>query len=141
MELFASAGQESTERSRFIGLISSLEPLAELENYTDEMLGVIERFQGQIKELKLSPNIKASLLGRIVNLSTESVRSAIRRVVKEALPDDSEALRIIEDAYNLRSRILHNGTTNADLNQKGREIEGVIRRIIASRIALNLRIS
>ncbi|MDO9066801.1 MAG: HEPN domain-containing protein [Chloroflexota bacterium] len=141
MELFASARQESTERSRFVGLVSSLEPLAEQQSYTGEVSGMIDRFKDQIKELKLLPHIEASLSGRIANLSTESVSSAIRRVVKETLPDDSEALRIIEDAYNLRSRILHDGTTDADLNQKSREVETVVRRVIASRAALNLRVS
>jgi hypothetical protein len=42
---------------------------------------------------------------------------------------------------NLRSRILHDGTTDADLNQKSREVETVVRRVIASRAALNLRVS
>lgn len=141
MELFASAKQESTERSRFIGLVSSLEPLAEQQNYTGEVSGMIDRFKDQIKELKLLPHIESSLLGRTASLSTESISSAIRRVVKETLPDDSEALRIIEDAYNLRSRILHDGTTDADLNQKSREVETIVRRVIASRAALNLRVS
>lgn len=140
MELFASARQESTERSRFVGLVSSLEPLAEQQGYTGEVLEMIDRFKTKIKELKLLPHIEASLLGRTANLSTESVASAVRRLVKESLPDDSEALRIIEDAYNLRSRILHDGTTDADLNLRSREVETVIRRVIASRAALSLRV-
>ena len=141
MELFASARQESTERSRFISLVSSLEPLAEQQDYTAEVSAAIGQFKDQIKDLKLPPHIEASLLGRTEGLSTESVSSAIRRLVKETLPDDSEALQIIEDAYNLRSRILHDGTTDADLNQKSREAEAVVRRVIASTAALSLRIS
>ena len=140
MELFASARKESTERSRFVGLVSSIEPLAEQQSYTGEVSEMIDRFKDQIEELKLPPHIHASLWARTANLSTESVSSAIRRVVKETLPDDSEALRIIEDAYNLRSRILHDGTTDADLNQKSREVETVVRRVIASKAALNLRV-
>ncbi|MCX5812773.1 MAG: HEPN domain-containing protein [Proteobacteria bacterium] len=140
MELFASARQESTERSRFIGLVSSLEPLAEQQVFTPEISTVIDHFKGQIKDLKLPSRIEASLLGQTEGLYTESVSSAIRRLINETLPDDSKALHVIEDAYNLRSRILHDGTTDADLNQKSREVEAVVRQVIASRAALRLRV-
>jgi len=36
MELFASARLESTERARFIGLVSSLEPLTAQESYENQ---------------------------------------------------------------------------------------------------------
>jgi hypothetical protein len=113
------------------------EGLSSQERGNEKLLLAMELFASARQE----SHIEASLSGRIANLSTESVSSAIRRVVKETLPDDSEALRIIEDAYNLRSRILHDGTTDADLNQKSREVETVVRRVIASRAALNLRVS
>ncbi len=86
MELFASARQESTERSRFIGLVSSLEPLAEQERYNTDVSAAIEEFKGQIKALQLPPHIETSLMGRTDTLTTESVSSAIRRLVREALP-------------------------------------------------------
>lgn len=139
MELFASARQESTERSRFIGLVSSLEPLAEQQGYASEVLAVVDQFKTRIKDLKLLPHIEASLLGRTESLSTESVSSAIYRLVKETLPGDSDALQIIKEAYDLRSRILHDGTTDADLNQKSREVETVVRRVIASKAVLTLK--
>lgn len=141
MELFASARQESTERSRFIGLVSSLEPLSEQEHYSTDLSAVIEQFKGQIKALHLPPRIEKSLMGRTDTLTTESVSSAIRRLVKGTLPDDNEALQVITEAYNLRSRILHDGTTDADLNEKSRAVEAVVRRIIACKAALALRVS
>jgi hypothetical protein len=140
MELFASARLELTERARFVSLVSSLEPLAEQQNYGDQVFGILNRFKDQVKELRLSSNIEASLVGRVDNLSTESVLSAIRRVVMECLPEDPEALKIVEEAYNLRSRILHEGTTDADLSQKSQEVEAVIRRVIASKTGLSLRV-
>lgn len=140
MELFASARLELTERARFIGLVSSLEPLAEQQNYGDQLLETLNRFKDQIRQLGLSPIVESSLLGRVDNLSNESVLSAIRRVVNECLPGDAGALEIVEEAYNLRSRILHDGTTDADLSQKSQEVEAVIRRVIASKAGLNLRV-
>jgi hypothetical protein len=99
----------------------------------------LNRFKEQIKELGLPTPIESSLLGRLDNLSSESVLSAIRRAVIECLPGDANALEIVEEAYNLRSRILHDGTTDADLNQKSQEVEAVIRRVIASKAGLTLR--
>lgn len=140
MELFASARIELTERARFVGLVSSLEPLAEQQNYGDQVIGILNRFKDQVGELQLPSKIEASLIGRVDNLSTESVLSAIRRVIMECLPEDPEALKIVEEAYNLRSRILHEGTTDADLSQKSQEVEAVIRRVIASKTGLNLQV-
>jgi len=140
MELFSSARQELTERSRFISLVSSMEPLADQQNYGSDVSDMIKQFKDQIKALNFRPQVEASMMGRIESLSRESVRSAMRRLVREALPDDSDALTVIENAYDLRSRILHDGTTDADLNQKSKELEAVIRKIIASKVGLTLLI-
>lgn len=140
MELFASARIELTERARFVGLVSSLEPLAEQQKYGDQVIGMLNSFKDQVRELRLPSNIEASLVGRVDNLSTESVSRAIRRLLMECLPEDPDALKIVEEAYNLRSRILHEGTTDADLSQKSQEVEAVIRRIIASKAGLSLRV-
>jgi hypothetical protein len=140
MELFASARQELTERSRFIGLVSSLEPLAEQKIQCEEVVDIVNQFKDQVKGLNIPRQTETSLLGRIEGLATESVSSSIRHLIEVALPGDKEALNIVEDAYNLRSRILHEGTTDADLNQKSRGIESVIRRVIAYKAGLTLRI-
>lgn len=140
MELFSSARQELTERSRFISLVSSLEPLADQQNYDIEVSNIIDQFTNQIRTRNFPSQIEASLIGRMENLSMESVTSAIRRLIREALPGDSEAVEIIKSAYDLRSRILHDGTTDADLNQKSQEVEAVIRKVIASKAGLTLRI-
>lgn len=140
MELFSSARQELTERSRFISLVSSLEPLADQQSYGIEVSNMLNQFTTQIKKMKFPSHIEASLIGRTENLSMESVMSAIRRLIREALPGDGEAVELIENAYDLRSRILHDGTTDADLNQKSQEVEAVIRKVIASKASLTLRI-
>lgn len=140
MELFSSARQELTERSRFISVVSSLEPLAEQQSYGVDVSNMIDKFTNQIKTLKFPSHIEASLIGRTENLSIESVMSAIRRLIRDTIPGDSEAVKIIEDAYDLRSRILHDGTTDADLSQKSQEVEAVIRKVIAAKAGLALRI-
>jgi hypothetical protein len=79
-------------------------------------------------------------MGRVDSLNTESISSAIRRLVEDTIPNDREALEVIKEAYSLRSRILHNGSTDADLNERSRDVEAVIRRIIASKAALTLKV-
>ena len=135
IELFTSAKLETTERSKFIGLVSALEPLAKQEKYEDEELKkLIKNFKQQIKSSNLDQQLKNSLDGRIDQLKLESVSKAIRRMVKEKLPGDNESIKIIENAYGLRSKILHEGATDADLQQKSNEVERVIKFIIEKHI-------
>jgi hypothetical protein len=131
IEIFTAAKLETTERSKFVNLVSAIEPLASQEKYDDEGLNkLLQDFKSQMKLLSLESSVKDSLIGRIEQLKTESVSKAIRRVIKEKLPNDQSSLQIIEEAYGLRSRILHEGATDADLQQKSEEVESVIRSLI-----------
>jgi len=131
VEIFTSAKLETTERSKFVGLISAIEPLAFQEKYKDpELDSLIKNFKSQIDLSSLDQPLKDSLKGRIDQLKVESVSKAIRRMIKEKLPGDNDSLQIIEEAYGLRSKILHEGATDADLQQKSQEVEGVIKILI-----------
>ena len=130
MELFASSRLETTERSRFVGMVSSLEPLANQETNEDPDLKILlSLFQRQLQESVLPQNIKEAIRDKIDLLKVESVSKAIRRLVRELLPEDSGAAEVIDEAYHIRSRILHDGLTDADLELRSREAEAVIRRI------------
>jgi hypothetical protein len=62
MELFASARLETTERARFVGLVSSLEPLAQQEAYENpELKELVESFVDQLKTTSIPEDIKSSL--------------------------------------------------------------------------------
>ncbi len=131
VEIFTSAKLETTERSKFVGLVSAVEPLAKQEKYKDpELETLITDFKSQIELSSLDQPLKDSLKGRIDQLRIESVSRAIRRLVKDKLPGDKESLEIIEEAYGLRSKILHEGATDADLQQKSHEVEQVIKVLI-----------
>jgi hypothetical protein len=130
MELFASARLETTERARFVGLVSSLEPLAQQEAYDNpELKQLVESFVEQLKTTSIPEDIKSSLRGRINGLKQESVSRAIRRLVKEHFPENLDAVSTVEEAYDIRSKILHEGAFDADLAQKSNEIEDIIRQI------------
>lgn len=136
LELFASAKMETTERSRFVGIVSSLEPLARQKKYDNQELErLITVYKEELSESSMDQDLKDSLRNKIESLRIESISKAIRRLVGDKLPSDSDALATIEEAYGIRSRILHEGATDADLETKGREAEAVIRRVFEEVVA------
>jgi hypothetical protein len=139
MELFASAGLETTERARFVGLVSSLEPLAQSEAYDNpELKKLVDSFVSQLNTTSIPENIKSSVKGRINELKKESISQAIKRLVKENFPENPDAVSTVEEAYNIRSKILHDGAFDADLAQKSNEIEDIIRQIYSRILKLEL---
>lgn len=139
MELFASARLETTERARFVGLVSSLEPLAQQEAYENaELKELVKSFVDQLKTTSIPEDIKSSLRGRINGLKQESVSRAIRRLVKEHFPENLDAVSTVEEAYDIRSKILHEGAFDEDLAQKSNEIEDIIRQIYSRILKLEL---
>lgn len=140
MELFASARLESTERARFIGLVSSLEPLTSQESYKNqEIEGLAKNFIDQLNNIPSIPeNIKTSIVGRAHMLCNESISQAIVRFVKNFFPDNQKVVESVAEAYRIRSDILHHGTFDADLDEKSRELEEIIRYIYSQMLDLQL---
>jgi len=140
MELFASARLETTERARFVGLVSSLEPLAQSEAYDNpELKELVESFVAQLnKTTSIPENIKSSVKGRINELKNDSISQAIKRLVQDNFPENPDAVSTVEEAYKIRSKILHEGAFDADLAQKSNEIEDIIRQIYSCRLKSNL---
>lgn len=130
IELFASARMETTERAKFVGLVSSLEPIAEQEAIEiADFSSLVKEFKQKVSALDIDESLRNSLMGRIEKLKRESISRAIQKLVVTCLPDDTEALQTIKDAYDIRSAVLHHGSTVADLGAKSKEIEAVIKNI------------
>lgn len=142
MELFAAARLEATERTRFVGLVSALEPLAEQEKIEQPaLLAIVENTLKNVREsLDIPSDLKPSLEGRIQDLTRESVSQAINRLLGIYLQGDTTALKIVREAYSIRSKILHEGSTDADLSEKSSEIEDIIRRLYSAIVGYELRI-
>lgn len=158
MEIFTAARLEATLRSRFVSLVSALEPLAEAQVHgIKEIDDLIDNWQADLRSLtrNLVNNtrddtdesrafiskveiIKNSLTGRLKQLKSESIRQAIKRFIKETFPDEQDTFTIVDRAYNLRSQILHEGIYDADIKQKSDEIEQIIRKIYARLLNLEL---
>jgi hypothetical protein len=63
----------------------------------------------------IPPELKPSLEGRLRQLRQESIGQALRRLVRDALPNQPKASQVIDDAYALRSQLIHSGVP-ADLD-------------------------
>ena len=145
MELFTSAKLETSDRAKFVGLVSALEPLAQQEPYANQELEkLVNSFVNQLTDTSIPDNIKRSVEGRIRDLKKESISQAIQRIVQESsIPanEKEEAVSIIKEAYKIRSKILHEGARYTDLEQKSNEIENIIRQIYSHHLKRDLFIS
>lgn len=137
---FASARLETTERSKFIGLVSALEPLATLENFDNtELDDIVSSFVSEIDKAESIPeSVKSSVRSRANYLKSESISQAITRFVSSHFDNQQDVLEIVRDAYNTRSRILHEGVYDADLDEKGNKLEDIIRQIYSKILDIDL---
>lgn len=141
MELFASSMLELTERARFITLVSSLEPLASQESYENKDLEkAISQFAEQLSLLDLPKNTRESVMGRAKALSCESVSQSILRLVQKYIPDNHKAIESVKAAYEVRSKLLHEGTFDADLHDKAGQLEDIIRHLYSRILQLDLEV-
>jgi hypothetical protein len=141
MELFAAAQQEATERAKYIAIVSALEPLAVAERLGPEVDALVKKFATALQTEETIPEqIKKSLNGRLQQLRKESIAQAIARIVSDFLPNDTKALQAMRNAYDLRSKILHEGVTVDDLYIRTIEVENYLRLIYASAIGYELSV-
>lgn len=138
MELFTSARLEATERTRFLGLVSSLEPMATQEPYGDVVANLIDQYLSMLHKIAIAEDVRNSLRGSIQRLKNESVGFSIKKLIRNSFPCDDKAITLVNHAYDVRSKILHNGQVDDDLGFITNELEGLVRRLIAHRLDLNL---
>lgn len=138
MEIFCAARMESSQRAVFLSVVSALEPLASEASYGEPVNAFVTSCVAQLRKSQEIPSeIRQSIEGRLLQLRQESIRQALKRVVGEILPDDPEAVDIIDDAYNLRSQIIHSGAPadlDIDLEREVNLVSSVIRKIYARRL-------
>ena len=136
MEIFCAARLESSQRATFLALVSALEPLAKEEPLGPAVSLFIEECAQQLRtSADIQSELKASLEGRLLQLRQESVRQALRRLARTALPNQPEASRLIDEAYALRSQLIHKGVPadlDIDLENESQAVSRTIRALYAS---------
>lgn len=141
MELFASSRFEASTQGRFIALVSALEPLASPQDLPQSMVqfidGIVEQAKRQDFDTEGPASGRDSLLGRLQLLRKESIRTALLRTVRGAIPDEHVA-KLIDHAYGMRSRILHHGHHEPYLDALIRHSENAVRMVYSGMLGLEL---
>ncbi len=142
MEIFCAARLESSQRATFLALVSALEPLAKEEPMGPAVALFVDECCQQLRaSAGIQQELKASLEGRLLQLRQESVRQALRRLARTALPNQPEASRLIDEAYALRSQLIHSGVPadlDVDLESESQALSRTIRALYASLLNRNL---
>jgi hypothetical protein len=145
LEFFASARMESTERARFIALIIALEALSVQRDYAEalpKLPALLDKLATRVEGAALLrgeqyDSIRASLSSRLKQLRFESVRQAIVRTVKVHIKD-KPTIKFVDEAYGVRSKILHEGLREPELHEMTHRLEGIMRDIYSSLLGLPL---
>lgn len=136
LEIFCAARLESSQRAVFLAVVSALEPLAQQAPLGEAVDQFVAECKEQVKaSIAIPQELRASLLGRLDQLRRESIMQALRRLARDTLPNQPEAPAAIEEAYALRSQLIHNGVPadlDIDLERESRTISAIIRDIYAN---------
>ena len=127
LELCAAARFESNSRARFVLLVSALETLAVQDDLNDKLGTLIADLQSVVKTAAIAEDgLRQSIIGQVSNLRRESVRRALRRLLKKLEIDESD-INQVDEAYQTRSKILHEGKRVPELDH----IAGCLDQILA----------
>jgi len=142
MEFYASARMETTERAKFIGLITALEALSVQCDYGDDIGNILAELAKQLEASPLlageaNASLRCSLSSRLRQLRQESVRQAIIRTVRQHI-NDRDTIKFVDEAYGVRSKILHEGMRAPELYALTHRLEDVMRQIYSSLFGLSL---
>ena len=139
MELFNAAAHETTERAKFVMMMSSVEPLIEQvdltgnSDYGNALQDTVDGIKQLVKDAEdLPDSIRDSLLGQVSNLKRESIGQGLRRLCDEYLSDSKEAYKLLKECYNIRSQIVHEGGTDNYLTERTQELKEILRRLFSS---------
>lgn len=142
LELCCSASLETNERSRFIGAVSALEPLASQQLLGGKVDSFVSEALDCLDKTEISPEIKKSLSSRVKQLRRESIRQSLFRLCHTWFPGDDGAKGQIDRAYALRSELLHSGAIaeqDVDLRVESDKVIGFLRKIYARITDLNFK--
>ena len=135
-EIYTSSRFETSERARFIGLVTTIECLAIQIEYNDETINnlkneLIEKVNGYSG---LDKRVKKSLIGKIGDSFTkEGVVKACARLLNERIPNiEKNDIDDFKQAYNIRSRMLHDGEMPKELHEIDFKLSVLIRKLLTS---------
>jgi len=133
MELFCAANLEMNPRARFITVVSALEPLAQSQKLGANVAAFVEKALDEFDKVGgIEEHVRNSLRGRIRDLHEESVRQALRRILRTWFPNRADILKQVDFAYELRSQLIHDGklkNSDIDLATETNKVARLLRSI------------
>lgn len=145
IELFVNHYYESTERSKFLNLFTVIESLVNVQYESEEFIQEISDLKQFINnkfgnrhsenDKKLCQKIK-SKLGRLTEKSiTYSLINLVSTCSENIGMSEEEVSKFITDAYNLRSRLIHDGSANIqELKIKSNKLYKLVRAVLLQKI-------
>jgi hypothetical protein len=142
MEIFCSSSLETSDRAAFLTAVSALEPLAQAQFLETPIRDFVNSCLISLGALPIDEPTRASLKRRIELLQRESIGQALRRTVSEKLPDHPTAAKVVSSAYSLRSKLIHSGVADYDIDlaNETRKISALLRLLYARTLGLTPRV-
>jgi hypothetical protein len=144
MEIFSASSLEASDRAIFLSTVSALEPLATPAELGAEVDAFIDECLSQLKKNdKIRSEYRASVHGRLNELKKESVRQALKKLIKAKIPEVESALSIIDYAYDLRSQLIHRGVPDdldIDFSVETMKVSSIIKELYAKMLGFPLEI-
>jgi hypothetical protein len=141
-EIYTSSFFDVSPRSRFITLVTAIEALLEPLKRSDEVETLVGELKTKTNQSKLDKPNMDSIIGSLESLKYQSISQAGRTLVHRLIPDElfngQSSVDFFTHSYDLRSRILHNGTVpdkSVDLRQLTNVMEVFVNRLLLT--ALN----
>lgn len=119
-KLYNSSFFENTPTAKFLSLINVLEVLSNRSDEDESVKIILRDLISFVKSSHLGDAKKEQIINRLSGLMKESVSSSIRSLIRSYL-GEAEA-RFCTEAYNVRSRLLHDGTLIYRENEFGQKI-------------------
>ena len=138
MEIFCASHLEASDRAIFLSTVSALEPLANAECLGPAVDAFIDECLAQLEKTdEIQPEHRQSVQGRLNELRNESIRQALKRLIRAKIPDDASAPAIIDYAYNLRSQLIHRGIPDdidIDFSVETRKVSSIVKQLYAKEL-------
>lgn len=142
MEIFCASHLEASDRAIFLSTVSALEPLATAERLGPAVDTFIDDCLAQLENNnEIQPKHLQSVQGRLNELRKESIRQALKRLIRAKLPDEISAPDIIDYAYNLRSQLIHRGIPDdldVDFSAETRKVSSIVKQLYAKELGFTI---
>jgi len=141
-EIYASSFFDISARSRFITLVTAVEALLEPVKHPTEVEELVEDVKVKAKHLVVDKDTKASIIGSFDRIRYQSRNQAGRMLANRLLPneifDEQASDDFFSKSYDLRSRLLHDGTIKekeGDVGELANVMEAFVHKLLLA--ALN----